>query len=407
MRLEPVTNQANSKTWWPRLAILFVGLTAFFYSTAPKTTWTSDPLLNSITAWNLANTGTFVLDSHKGLLEPSAFLEVTWVMPGVDGPVSIFPPGTALLAAPVYALGWGSPQFVTTAIPPGGAVTYLVPPLEPGALVASVTTAAAVMMLAILFSRLADPGSALVGAVVFALGTGAWSVASQALWQHGPAMMWIALGLLYPYPTWAALAWLPAVLTRPHVAAIPFVGMGYESIRDRQWRKTLLPVAATSVGAILFLAYNRFVFGSWSPFAAYELNPVLTLADLDLLGWLINLGRAFLDPQRGMIFVSPFLLILVPGLRAAWKSAPTWVKAAALGGVAFWLIQYKAHDYRGGDRFFGYRFALEGLLATSPLLFLSYQGWVQNSFTRKLLFSIGVAFAVTLQAIGVMNPFAL
>ncbi|NNC41124.1 MAG: hypothetical protein HKN95_10570, partial [Acidimicrobiia bacterium] len=79
---------------------------------------------------------------------------------------------------------------------------------------------------------------------------------------------------------------------------------------------------------------------------------------------------------RGFLLWSPFLLVLIPGLRAAWKAAPAWVRGSALGGLVYLLVQYKANRFSGGGGFFTYRYPLEALTAAAPLLYLSYREWV-------------------------------
>lgn len=385
--------------------LLAVGLGLIFFTTAPKTSWSSDPLTNMLTAWTLGTRGTVVLTDYARLVEPEAFLQVAWVLRGVPGPVSLFPPGASVLAAPFY-IASSDLSSITTIGSSGAPITYGVPPIWPAALVGATSAAIAMALLFVLLCRIGGPRAALFGTLVFAFGTGTWSVASQALWQHGPAMMWIALGLLSPRRLVAGLAWIPAVLTRPLTIAIAALSNRYTGFVTKRWKEFWLQGLSMGAGAALFLLYNVWAFGSWSPFAAYDQNPVLTVLDPNLSGWVANMTGALVDPQRGMFVISPFLLVLLPGLGSAWKGSAVWVRAAALGGLGYLLIQYKSHPFAGGDRFFGYRYALEGLLALGPLLFLSYQTWVSGSRLRLWLFWSAVLIAVGLQAVAVANPHA-
>jgi hypothetical protein len=67
-------------------------------------------------------------------------------------------------------------------------------------------------------------------------------------------------------------------------------------------------------------------------------------------------------------------------------------------------VQYKTYPFAGGDRFFGYRYPLEGLMALVPLLFLSYQTWEQRNRLAKWISWAGVAVALGLQAWAVFHP---
>jgi hypothetical protein len=107
-----------------------------------------------------------------------------------------------------------------------------------------------------------------------------------------------------------------------------------------------------------------------------------------------------------LFVISPFLLVLLPGLPTAWKLAPAAIKGAAMGGGAYLLVQFYLQDSTGGDRFFGYRYPLEALVAAAPLMMISYQHWVRPSRFRTRLLVAGIAIAVVLQAIGVANPHA-
>ncbi|MDX1468225.1 MAG: hypothetical protein R3258_02685 [Acidimicrobiia bacterium] len=380
-------------------------LTVSFYTTAPKTSVSSDPLANVLTAWTVAEHGSFVLSEHEQLVSPHAYFQLTWIVRGEDGPVSIFPPGAALLAAPLYVVG--PDELIPAAAQGAGGDSfhYGLPRLEPSVLVAAASTAIAVALLFLTLVRVGSLREALAGSLIFATATGAWSVASQSLWQHGPAMMWLAVALWSQGSLRRELAWIPAILTRPLVAVFAATKFVYELFMDRRWRRLVLPVAFVSAGAALFLVYNRLAFGSWSPLAAYADLHVLSLWDTDLIAWGRNIVGAVVDPKRGLLIISPFLVALIPGLRAAWKASPGFVRASAMAGVAYLLIHYKTHHFAGGDRFFGYRYPLEALLAAAPLLYLSYQQWVRDHRFRLALFGSGVAVAIGLQAYAVLNPY--
>lgn len=346
-----------------------------------------------------------VLVDHEQLIFPDAFFQLTWIVHGEHGPVSLFPPGTALLTSPLYMFGTNelSPAVATDSN--GERIQYGLPRLEPSVLVAAASTAVAISLLFLTLDRVGNTREAVVGSLIFATATGAWSVASQALWQHGPAMMWLAMALWSQGSLKRDLAWIPAILTRPLAAVFAATKVGYDFFIDRRWKRLVGPGLSAMAGVGLFLVYNRLVFGSWSPLAAYRENPVLSLSDPDLVAWGNNILGALFDPHRGLLMISPFLIVLIPGLKRAWRESPGFIRASALAGVAYLLIHYKAHHFAGGHRFFGYRYPLEALLAASPLLFLSYQHWIKNHRFRVVLLGIGVVAAAGLQAFGVLNPY--
>jgi alpha-1,2-mannosyltransferase len=99
---------------------------------------------------------------------------------------------------------------------------------------------------------------------------------------------------------------------------------------------------------------------------------------------------------------SPFLVVLIPGLRAAWRAASPAARGAALGAVGYLLIQYKANLFAGGSGFFGYRYPLEALVAAAPVLVLSYREWVASRPIAQRLFVALAAMAVALQTVAVL-----
>jgi hypothetical protein len=387
--------------------VITLALTGIYFATAPKTTWTHDPLTYTVAAWSLGSRGTFVLDDYSLFLSPEAPPGVIGVVKGAIGPVSVAPPGVALHAAPLYAIFDKPVRFASVGSPSGNTISYPVPPIWPGALVAALVTGAACGVMFLCLSRLTDERSALGGAMVLAFATGSWAVSSQALWRHGPTMLWVALGVLWatPMPSWrAGAAWIPAILTRPQSVVIPAALEGYQAIKLR--RLPPLPqTVAPLFGLVILVVYNRLVFGSWSLLGGFAEGWSARDPGLDVPGWLANIAFALVHPTRGLLSISPFLLILTLGLPTAWRTAPSWVKAAALGGAGYFLLQYYLQGYAGGDRYFGYRYPLEALVAWTPLLFLSYRSWVRESRVREILFGIGVVIAVGLQAIGVANPY--
>jgi len=389
--------------WRPALVIL-LGLTMMYFATAPKASWTHDPLTNMVTAWSFGTRQSPFLPEYEPLLKSGALEGVMGVVVTDKGPVSFYPPGSALHAAPLYAVLGTSLQQVPTQLSDGTSVELAVPPVWPGAFVASVTTAAAASFLYLALRRLGRNKNAAAAALIFAFGTGAWSVSSQALWQHGPTMLWVALGLVLADTggVLAGIAWIPAIITRPLTVVIGGILHAYQVVRDRRWFRAV-PLIGLAAGTVLLVMVNRQVFGVWSITGGYALTSAVSLPDTNLLRWMTNSARALIDPQRGLFIYSPFLIVLLPGLGLAWRTAPTWVRGAAIGAIAYLLVQYNIHEFGGGDRFFGYRYPLEALVASGPVLFLAHQKWVSGRPFRERLFSGGVALAVALQLMAVVR----
>jgi hypothetical protein len=244
---------------------------------------------------------------------------------------------------------------------------------------------------------------ALLAAYLAGLGTSAWSVASDILMQHGPAMMCIAIALVMMQRDRYVLAGLAfgfSVLVRPQTAIIAAATGIITAFHLRSWRPVFQIAAASSLGLGLYLVYNAAVFGSTGPIpdaagyytAGLNNSPILTnLGDLFL---------AFFDPVRGMLPWSPFLVILLPGLRAAWRVAPGWVRGAALGGLLSFVVQIRGNGFAGGSAFFSYRYPLEMLTAAAPLLLLAYREWVARTSILIRIFPWTAIGSIAIHALG-------
>jgi hypothetical protein len=103
---------------------------------------------------------------------------------------------------------------------------------------------------------------------------------------------------------------------------------------------------------------------------------------------LYDLWGTFLSPSRGLLILSPFLLMLIPGLRAGWRVAPDWVRASAVGGLGYLIMQLSGNRFTGGLGYFGYRVTMEPLVLCTPLLALAFQHWTAVVKWRLQAFSV-------------------
>jgi hypothetical protein len=116
--------------------------------------------------------------------------------------------------------------------------------------------------------------------------------------------------------------------------------------------------------------------------------------------FLENVVGALASPERGLFVLSPFLLALVPGIRAAWRDAPPWAQGFALGGVAYTLVQLWLNRFSGGYNFYSYRLMLELLTCATPLLVISFRQWTAKSAFRLRVFAGFLAVSAAMQAMG-------
>lgn len=396
--------------WRVFLAVALPLLGVYLSTTMWGPGYGADAFTHLQTAYHIANEGTVFVEGDARVPRP-------WMVTISDTrSVSQYAPGAAALAVPLYAV-WSDAQTemprsdhggIRRASPggPRGEGTLLVPSVVPGALLASTTTAVAIGLLAVIFFGLGGGWTAVVGGLVAGLGTSAWSISAEYYWHHGPAMMWLAAGMLLSasHGIWSGLAFGVAGLTRPHTLVVAAAVGIARSMGQRSWRPAAAIALGSSIGLALLLVYNGAVFDTFSVFGGYASDVPARAGSLDLAWYGRNLLDALLHPRMGLLIYSAFLIVLIPGIGAAWRSAPSWVRGSAIGGVAYLLIQYKLN--RSVDaRLFLYRYPLEGLVAMAPLLFLSYREWVRCRTLASRMFVAAAVLSVAVQFAGALNFF--
>ncbi len=384
-------------------AVVALPLLVLYLATA---SWTLpyhiDAATNVFTAFELGTEGNVILEDHEALVAPEYSRTIAWIVPAEDSVAAQYPPGAPVLAAPIYAIWPDDARYITvyneaTDAPP---IEILMPPLGPAAITAAVTAAVVVGLLAVAFARITDSRTAALGAYVAGLGTGLWSVAADSLWQHGPAMLWIVAGTLLSigHRQWAGLAFGAAVLTRPHTAIVAAANGLTQAYQERSIKPAIQIGVGSALGLAGLVAFNAAVFGTPSITGGYSESFATSATNSDYFGFLGNVFGALLNPSRGLLVYSPFLILLLPGIPAAWRKAPAWVRGSAIGGLIYLLLQLKANRFSGGDTFWGYRYPLEMLAATGPLLLLAYTEWVRHRqplFKRFFMYLIVASIALT------------
>lgn len=370
-----------------RAGLAVVGLFCVYLVTSSRG-WAQnvDPISAFLPAWNLGQHGTLDVPQFDGV--------TPWIQPHGDKVLSDRMPGVILWAVPFYrAMGT---------------------PYEPSPFVAAVAavTAATVAMclLYLLFRKFLTTRTAVTGTALVAFGTATWTVSADALWPHAPNQMWLAGALLLmSTQTWwgAGLAYAAAIMTRPHLAVTAAVCGLWEGATRRSIKPVLQIGVTSALGVLGLVAYNKLVFtqpallvGVYAQRPTNATGKITAAVAAQDPALLLSLLGTFVSPERGVLVLSPFLIMLLPGLRKAWRVAPSWARAAATGGVAYMVVQLFGNGFAGGTGFYSYRLPIESLTLAAPLLCLCWREWTSQSRRRRVAFAALAVFSVVQHAVG-------
>jgi hypothetical protein len=270
------------------------------------------------------------------------------------------------------------------------------------------------------------PGTAAWLAFAYGLGTCAWSTSSQALWQHGPMELFLALGTLFLLREdrrraayGVGLCYAMAFACRPTAAVAIVAAGGYYLLRDRRafvrWAVGGLPVA------LALSAYNLHYFGKLvvlgqlgdayqaaSAFLAFAVPAAMAapvaLASSSSRGvfgtsLLVGCSGILLSPSRGLLVFSPVLVFTFWGLVRVWRDPRfSALRPVTLAAMGMCLLVARWHGWWGGWCY-GYRLLTD---AVTLMAFLAIP--VAEAIRRRrvlaALLCLGLAWSVGVQVVG-------
>jgi hypothetical protein len=251
---------------------------------------------------------------------------------------------------------------------------------------------------------------ALLGATIAALGSEQWVVASQALWQHGPAALALALAivlLLRPDPGrlrlgLAGIATAAVVCCRPQNAVFAVPIMAWVAWRHRRDAVWFVPGALVAWTAMV--GCNAWYFGSAAGGYA-ELEAMLPVTHGVAGYWtadaLAGAAGTLVSPGRGLLVYCPWIavaLATLPLTSARLKPWPlVWLLLLAL--VPF-FVQLALFSIWWAGHSFGPRFWTDAIPLFAIVLGIALEwSWDRCRPVFALLVLTG-AFAIGVQALG-------
>lgn len=380
------TATASDRRAWLRV---FVVVLPVFLLTAHYAVVSVDTSSAYIPAWQLVHHGNLWLE---GLRHPPY-----WTVHSGAHLVSNRTPGVILANVPVFVL-----LYFLGPVPLGGALT------------AAVLTAATVATLYLVVRRLSSPDVALATALVTAFGTSLWSIASAEIWTHSVDAICLAVAMLFLTRSRYVAAGVVIGLgstARPHLILVATVLGLYLAFTQRSLRPAVAVGVGGAPGFASLLLLNHAVYGRWtlSGYASYVTQNLTTTGGVAGHGsalagaehYLSNVTGFLLSPLCGLLLYLPVALLLVAGLRPAWRAAPDWCRGMLLGGAAYTLVQLKINSYVGGAAFYGYRLATELLVCAVPLAVFAYTEWAAPRRWRIVTSKALAVASVVVQAVGV------
>jgi len=351
----------------------------------------------------------------------SVLKEDYYVLPTADPDdgtyVNIYGVGAGLTALPFFAV---QSLFVDDLAANRVALWY-------GAkFVASFCVAVSAAMVFLTCRRFTGRLPAFLIALAYGTGTCLWSVTAQTLWQSGPAIMFLSLGIyclvrIEDNRWWAAgsaalLGW--AVICRPTMALVAVaVGVYLAAVALRRWRAAsdtgglrkavapLLIYVLTGLPLAIGLAfYNWHYLGSPWTFGQVEAGRRFTeTAAAAGTPWDTPVLRGFsgllFSPSRGLLVYSPVLIFALWGLVRLWRNPRLSVlRPISIAAVLILLLPAKWFSWYGGQSF-GYRLMVDAL----PLVALGSVAVIENIRRQKALvalFAVLLVWSVGVQIIG-------
>jgi len=191
-------------------------------------------------------------------------------------------------------------------------------------------------------------------ALAFAFTTPVWSTASRSMWQHGPSMLCLSVGILCALRAqagergWMGMgaAFAASYAMRPTDSVVVIVIFVWMLVAQR--RHLLAAVIGGIPPMAVFLAVNLVTYRQpLSPYytGGQGFDVTRTMA--------VALAGNLISPSRGLLIFCPVVALAAVGVYVRWRNGEltAFWKALAVIPVLHWIVISAFKHWWGGDSF--------------------------------------------------------
>jgi hypothetical protein len=370
-------------------ATLVFALALIAYTANGRTIGSGDTLPARYLPLSILRSGDFYLDDFPVTYE--AGRKAYWQRSVAGHTVSFYPVGAAIAALPFYA-----PAVVLR-----GAAAAEARGAELEKIAAAGIVAVSVALIYTLVCGLAGRWMAITVTAAYALGSSSLSASSQALWQHGPAQLAIALGIFLLVKAKEGAAWLAplaglplafSAVCRPTNAMLVAPVAAYVLLVGRQ--RAFVFVAAAAPAVLFQLWYNAEYLGG--PFVT-QFGVLRGSRWNDAVAE--NLQGLLFSPARGLFFYSPVFVFSVLGAALVWRRQGDPLLRALTIGVLLVLAVYGHWWIWWGGSSYGPRLIAD-LTPVLAILLCPCEGLLSRSLVLRAVFAAALLWSIAAHSIG-------
>lgn len=342
-----------------------------------------DDIPNSMLPFELWRHGTLAFDQVRSWATAPGMEDLIHAARGRL--LSTYPVAPGVLAAPLYAIP------AATGLAPSDTFLHNLAKIS-GALM----TAGSVVVFRRAALRRASPRWALDCALLYALGSYAFSVSSQALYSHAPAALGVALGLLgllSEGTAWSALSGFGFALawTSREDSLVFAAAAGAYLLLHRRDRLAAF-AAGAALPVALNLAYWHYYVGAFRP-PYYELQATMFVRpDPEALAGML------VSPSRGFLFFFPAAAFGVWGAARALRRGAWWTFYFAGACAATWLAFGMRSSWTAGNTYGDRYFAVVCMVLA--LFAAELEEPVRATAARRAAWNAVFAYCVLIHALG-------